>query len=403
MTVSSNKGWLRRIRQLVQWALIVAMASTASLAFATVGQPIYWLNFEDGDGVPDITPGGGTLGLWNSPGVPDIVPEGGVAFSAADGVFGGSLNANVNQSYGADPTGYAWTRAGTSVAFPNAGVLNQVTVTVWIKSTTEPSNSFGRIWALAPDSTDPLDITSAGAIGIDFQNSASRRRPEVASNMVVNNPLTAGIGNQVTKDEWTFIALSYDGTSTNGNNSTVQSDATGGLSTLNGQVYMGTNAAAVTRYELGMTVTTRDADDASGGPLNFTEAGTVLLANRSATGRGFIGFIDDFRVYDSVLTPLEVENVRQQGLLGNTTAPVQLLGDYNADNSVDAADYVVWRKNPDSHGGDPDGYNTWRSQFGVSLGEGTLNNIGVVVPEPGAALALIGAMILAGQVLRRRT
>ena len=38
-------------------------------------------------------------------------------------------------------------------------------------------------------------------------------------------------------------------------------------------------------------------------------------------------------------------------------------GDYNRDDQVDAADYVIWRKDPTSHGGDP-GYNTWRSNFG---------------------------------------
>jgi hypothetical protein len=45
-------------------------------------------------------------------------------------------------------------------------------------------------------------------------------------------------------------------------------------------------------------------------------------------------------------------------------------GDYNGDGSVDAADYVVWRKNPAMFGGDPAGYNTWRTNFGGSAGGG---------------------------------
>jgi hypothetical protein len=39
----------------------------------------------------------------------------------------------------------------------------------------------------------------------------------------------------------------------------------------------------------------------------------------------------------------------------------ELEGDYNEDNSVDAADYVSWRKND---GGNPAGYQTWRTNFG---------------------------------------
>ena len=45
-------------------------------------------------------------------------------------------------------------------------------------------------------------------------------------------------------------------------------------------------------------------------------------------------------------------------------------GDYNGDGSVNAADYVVWRKNPAAFGGDPAGYNTWRTNFGSSGGGG---------------------------------
>jgi len=43
-----------------------------------------------------------------------------------------------------------------------------------------------------------------------------------------------------------------------------------------------------------------------------------------------------------------------------------LMGDYNGDGNVGAADYVLWRKDPASFGGDPDGYNTWTAGFGGS-------------------------------------
>jgi hypothetical protein len=42
-------------------------------------------------------------------------------------------------------------------------------------------------------------------------------------------------------------------------------------------------------------------------------------------------------------------------------------GDYNADGSVDAADYVLWRKN--NINGQP-GYDAWRANFGSTGGSG---------------------------------
>jgi hypothetical protein len=407
MTIASIKHWLGRTSSYFCFAMMAAGVSFASDANAQLPPPIYWLNFDDGDGVPDLTPGGGTMGLWNSPEVPNIVPAGGVTFSATDGIFGGSLNATVNQTYSADPTGYASTDqgAGTAIAFPDqvpdsgtAGDMNKITVTVWYKSTTVPgANTFGRIWGIGPSAGTTTDITSPETFGIDFQNSSSRRRPEVASNGLVHTA-TAGIGNQVAQNEWAFFALTFDGTSALGNDSTVQSTATGGLSTINGQVYSGSNTASVTRFELPMTTVRGDATASNVGIFEFTDTGKIFLANRTTTGRGFIGFIDDFRIYDYVLTPLQVENVRQQGLVGNTTAPYKPPGDFNGDNKIDAADYVVWRKDPMAHGGD-NGYASWRANFGSSAGSGA-SLASNAVPEPNTCLMTLFVGVV-GMLVRR--
>ncbi|MEX0613151.1 MAG: hypothetical protein WD229_13610, partial [Pirellulales bacterium] len=56
------------------------------------------------------------------------------------------------------------------------------------------------------------------------------------------------------------------------------------------------------------------------------------------------------------------------------------LGDFNGDGSVNAADYVVWRKTD----GSPEGYDEWRANFGNTSGSGSLAS----VPEPSGLMLL---------------
>jgi hypothetical protein len=70
-----------------------------------------------------------------------------------------------------------------------------------------------------------------------------------------------------------------------------------------------------------------------------------------------------------------------------------LPGDFNLDGTVDAADYVAWRKND----GSQEGYNTWRTNFGRTAGGGSGDSTGSsnAVPEPSwMALLLCGVMLL---------
>lgn len=99
------------------------------------------------------------------------------------------------------------------------------------------------------------------------------------------------------------------------------------------------------------------------------EADTVLsLTSNPVTANGFI------------LDMITVHSLADPGLDG----------DYNGDGTVDAADYVVWRRND----GTPGGYDTWRENFGATLpGSGG----GSAVPEPASlALMLVGLIAIGG-------
>ena len=87
-----------------------------------------------------------------------------------------------------------------------------------------------------------------------------------------------------------------------------------------------------------------------------------------------------------------------------------LPGDYNKDNVVDAADYVVWRKNNNTSvplpndttaGTSPADYDVWRAHFGQTAGSGLPigSSSRVAVPEPATLVLLM--LAAAGWCLRR--
>jgi hypothetical protein len=79
--------------------------------------------------------------------------------------------------------------------------------------------------------------------------------------------------------------------------------------------------------------------------------------------------------------------------------PGDLTGDYNSDGAVDAADYVVWRKN-NING--QQGYDDWRANFGRTSGPGS-GGLAANVPEPaGMSLVTIGGVLFVRRVRRLR-
>jgi T5SS/PEP-CTERM-associated repeat protein len=88
-------------------------------------------------------------------------------------------------------------------------------------------------------------------------------------------------------------------------------------------------------------------------------------------------------------------------ILQSATLP----GDYNASGTVDAADYVLWRKggplqNDATPGVQSNDYDVWRAHFGQTSGSGSGASANVAVPEPATLMVLVIAA--AGVCSRRR-
>ena len=91
-----------------------------------------------------------------------------------------------------------------------------------------------------------------------------------------------------------------------------------------------------------------------------------------------------------------------------------LAADFNHDGTVDADDYVVWRKNPGGIYTQND-FNTWRAHFGQTTGSGSgttssatgsaiasVDTSTPAVPEPSTLVMLLVGVLLLGNRRRAR-
>jgi len=147
--------------------------------------------------------------------------------------------------------------------------------------------------------------------------------------------------------------------------------------------------------------------------LTEPESGTSVDVSVEVDNMGFGRAVFSNIMLGSVNVPLFGERPIQRI---NIEASIEItgyeFGDYNRDGSVDAADYVVWRKTlgqtgaglaADGNGNndvDAEDYAVWRGHFGTSVGGG--NSHHAAVPEP-ESLAIVVLAIIAAWIRFRPT
>jgi hypothetical protein len=137
----------------------------------------------------------------------------------------------------------------------------------------------------------------------------------------------------------------------------------------------------------------------------FHATDTTTFAAKSQVDVVMNAFLTGIGQFDDVTLGVFTQRFDQTG-------PPGLLGDYNDDGFVSAADYVVYRNRKAGIGGNTlvnefatqglvtvDDYHFWKMQYGPGAASGSSRGVAAEVPEPAAAALWLGA--LAGIVCRR--
>ena len=342
-------------------------------------------------------------------------------------LFGGTINApnGVYLSGGANLLGYGTVNArvigdggsvieaagplalgdAASVAgFNYAGELRTKQFTVTLNSSARAG--LGNLTTLGSGATPGTLIATNGFV-VDFDESITGFGTIVSSNTLAKQAIVNGIvqGNSAAqritltgyiKGIGTFNNVNFTGTFSPGLSPTVATVSNISLAPTSTLI-----------MELGGTTTGSGYDQIqSSGTLFFDGTLRVSLINGFTPTAGQSFNLFDWSSQSGTFDTLDLPALA--GLAWNTSqlytsgalslaAAVGLTGDYNSNGSVDAADYVLWRKNP---GGFPaNAYDTWRSHFGQPAGSGAGASANAAVPEPTTLVLLIFAA--AGWCLRR--
>jgi autotransporter-associated beta strand protein len=321
-------------------------------------------------------------------------------------------------------------------------VPNPINITAPSSITWMPANSFG------PNPGVPFDLVFSNSLTVDADSTGACPTPSSCKLTVQNVGSTAAASNNTTfraiftggfsfsqdvdilngstgtgrlaelHSDNTSLTQTFSGTV--GGNGSYRRTGAGGTTVFSGAntysggttVEAGTLTVSGTAATLGtgnVSVTGGVLDIASGVANAIADTATLSITDGMANlGSGINelvaaltlgGMMQDPGTYGSSTSTAMFQLDQYFSGMGIITVPsVGLDGDYNGDGKVDAADYALWRSDPASYGGDPDGYNTWRNNFGAMAGSGAGSASSTAVPEPASLtlLALACALMLAG-------
>jgi hypothetical protein len=170
-------------------------------------------------------------------------------------------------------------------------------------------------------------------------------------------------------------------------------------------------ATAMAGMQIDLTITGPESYELVMDPLG-TAATYTQSGNFRNTGTGSIEWLE-FEFYNSPTNPNQATDfyIKSIEIIGDAPS---VAGDYNENGAVDAADYVIWRKNlgqsfqlPNEVSGVTPGmvtshdYDEWRKRFGSSSASGAAAEL-AAVPEPGAMILFVAASIMVLAMTRRR-
>jgi uncharacterized protein (TIGR03382 family) len=307
-----------------------------------------------------------------------------------------------------------------------AALTNTMAVTVNNGGTLDLNGSTDTIASLASAAGNTTGVVSQGAANLSL--SASSGTFTYAGSITGTGTLTKnGASTQILAGNNSLgpVTISagkllFNGSNTTGNITVSTNGVLGGTGSVSGAVTLNNfghlaPGTSVESFDVGaLTLNTGsilDFELGAGGVMDrinvaglLTIVGsTVNLTDVGGMSAGLYTLIDYGTISGSVAglgTPNGPSNFKYS--LIDTGSMIHLRvsipGDFNFDNIVDAADYIVWRKGLGTIY-TPSDYNVWRAHFGETSASGSSLGAGDTVPEPGAAAVLVFALSL---LVRRR-
>jgi hypothetical protein len=349
---------------------VTANAGTAgNVAIAYDGNPIA----NPATAIGTVLGGTGFAGFGNAANI--AASDQGIGF---DGNNNGEFNSDTNSTSSADAITHA------SIVGPTGAFTVEAMFNLPAGQNLDQTRDIIATDRNGGDSTRGMSFRLNNAGRFQFRSVA-----EYSSSVYVEISNITGT-NAFANDTWFHVAYTYDGEGT-------------------GKLYWTKVDPSVTEANLVGTFTTIPPDNIDPVPdLNGEITAPLVIGNenRTTSSEGFRGLLDEIRISNVARGPSD--------FIFELPSSGEVIGDYNNNQIVDSADYVIWRKNLGLgitlHGEDPtvtpnsvtnEDYEVWRSRFGSVTGSGSqVFSSGAQVPEP-STLMLVGGLLL-GLIVRMR-